>query len=677
MLRHNEVVLLFSLLFLYCEIVSQTYVFHPHAFGANLFAGGIDTPRFQFTDIDGDGDADLFLLDRDDKLWFYRNTNQQYILEQEQTFTPPINGWFQFVDIDNDGDVDCFTNNNPFEISLYENVGNTENPIFQKSITALKDTSGNGIFVEASCVPAFADIDADGDLDFFTGSSIGSVSYYKNVGTSFSPLFAFVTNSFDNILIIGGTVTLSKAMHGASGIEFFDADSNGTLDLFWGDYFNQSLYYLKNIGTPHNAHFLLTDSTYPKEHKVQTFGFNIPQHVDIDADGFFDLMVGSVYPTGGYNNFWYYRNIGSNAAPFYSLQTKNFIPMLDVGTRSTVASADFDSDGDVDLAIGAADGTVKIFLNEGTATEPLFATAPAYQFSTGGFYAGVASGNLNGDAKPDLLVGRFSGDVKYYSNSSVGGSIQFELAPFQLDTIGVGNNAMPCIADIDGDNVHDIVIGNSAGVLYYYKNVGSNSAPLYVLEPTYFNFIDVGSYAAPFVKDLDGDGRVDLLIGNSEGKIYHYEFNSSIEQFNLITSFFGEIDVRLNAAPAFVDIDSDGDEDLFMGNGKGGIYFFENVQSNSILKDSLHFPHDCVLHQNYPNPFNPSTSIQYSIATRQSVTLKVFDMLGREAATLASGMKNPGNYIVQWNASLFASGVYIYTLRAGNFVQSKRLLLIK
>jgi hypothetical protein len=81
--------------------------------------------------------------------------------------------------------------------------------------------------------------------------------------------------------------------------------------------------------------------------------------------------------------------------------------------------------------------------------------------------------------------------------------------------------------------------------------------------------------------------------------------------------------------------------------------------------------------QNYPNPFNPSTRIGFQIADRGRVSLKVFDMLGREVATLIDEEKQPGEYEVRWDAGDNASGVYLYRLAAGGSQQIRRLILVK
>jgi hypothetical protein len=83
------------------------------------------------------------------------------------------------------------------------------------------------------------------------------------------------------------------------------------------------------------------------------------------------------------------------------------------------------------------------------------------------------------------------------------------------------------------------------------------------------------------------------------------------------------------------------------------------------------------LSQNYPNPFNPATNIKYSIKQQSQVSLKVYDVLGKEVESLVNQNQNAGSYEVNFNASKLASGVYIYRLTAGDFVQSMKMILIK
>jgi hypothetical protein len=97
----------------------------------------------------------------------------------------------------------------------------------------------------------------------------------------------------------------------------------------------------------------------------------------------------------------------------------------------------------------------------------------------------------------------------------------------------------------------------------------------------------------------------------------------------------------------------------------------------NVAKDASSIPNDFSLDQNFPNPFNPSTTINFSVPKSGTVTIKIFDILGKEVATLVNENKPVGNYSVQLNASKLVSGVYFYRMQAGDFVQTKKSLLLK
>ena len=116
---------------------------------------------------------------------------------------------------------------------------------------------------------------------------------------------------------------------------------------------------------------------------------------------------------------------------------------------------------------------------------------------------------------------------------------------------------------------------------------------------------------------------------------------------------------------------------LFAGSG-GGVWIRPlSDMITSVDQPESGLPTNFNLEQNYPNPFNPSTTINYSVNKAGLVTIKVYDILGREVGTLVNEQKNPGNYEVQFNASRLASGVYFYRMQAGDFVETKKLLLLK
>jgi len=123
-----------------------------------------------------------------------------------------------------------------------------------------------------------------------------------------------------------------------------------------------------------------------------------------------------------------------------------------------------------------------------------------------------------------------------------------------------------------------------------------------------------------------------------------------------------------------------GSEGTILHTTNGGVTFVEEEQIDGI-------PTEFLLSQNYPNPFNPSTNIKYAISSRQFVSLKVFDIIGNEIATLMDEEKSVGTYELTWNATNLPSGVYFYQLlvsalqskdgKAGEFIETKKMILLK
>jgi photosystem II stability/assembly factor-like uncharacterized protein len=111
---------------------------------------------------------------------------------------------------------------------------------------------------------------------------------------------------------------------------------------------------------------------------------------------------------------------------------------------------------------------------------------------------------------------------------------------------------------------------------------------------------------------------------------------------------------------------------LYKTTNGGGIVLGVNITSNNI-------PDKISLHQNYPNPFNPSTRINYELRNSNYVTLKVFDLLGKEVATLVNEKQNAGSYAVDFNSAEFnlPSGIYFYTLNADEFKETRKMVLVK
>jgi len=104
---------------------------------------------------------------------------------------------------------------------------------------------------------------------------------------------------------------------------------------------------------------------------------------------------------------------------------------------------------------------------------------------------------------------------------------------------------------------------------------------------------------------------------------------------------------------------------------------YNQISSTGFVNPFVGVVHSYSLTQNYPNPFNPTTTISFSLPSKSFVSLKVFDILGRDVASIISEEMSAGNYSRQWKADKMSSGIYFYRLQAGSFIETKKLVLLK
>ena len=111
----------------------------------------------------------------------------------------------------------------------------------------------------------------------------------------------------------------------------------------------------------------------------------------------------------------------------------------------------------------------------------------------------------------------------------------------------------------------------------------------------------------------------------------------------------------------------------------GWTYWIDSIKVNVItgVEDEVAMPSAFKLEQNYPNPFNPITKINWQMPARSQVTLKVYDVLGNEVASLVNEDKEAGYHSIDFDGGELPSGVYFYSLRAGNFIDTKNMILLK
>jgi hypothetical protein len=119
-----------------------------------------------------------------------------------------------------------------------------------------------------------------------------------------------------------------------------------------------------------------------------------------------------------------------------------------------------------------------------------------------------------------------------------------------------------------------------------------------------------------------------------------------------------------------------GGVNLFAGT-RAGVWRRPLSEMMTSVEQYDELPNGFVLEQNYPNPFNPTTVIKFQVSSSKFVSLKVYDVLGREVKTLVNEKLEAGSYETTFDATGLASGIYFYRLQSGEFVSTKRLLLLK
>jgi hypothetical protein len=680
----------------YAQNFLQKYSGIPFIIGGNQsqvpFNGGINNARTQFVDIDGDGLKDLFTFDVDTTLYFYKNTgtaqNPFYTLITTKFQNISFRNWFYFVNMDNDGDLDLFTGGELQVVKFYRNTGSAVNPVFSLEIAELHSSGDTTIISEGNSVPVFCDINNDGDIDFFSGTQIGAITFYENIGTSAAFNFKYITDLWEDILILSPA---DNERHGANVLEFADADGDNDFDLFFGDLFSKGIYFIKNNGTPSSPDMAIVDSTYPDSHPFLSLGFNAVRLNDMDNDGDKDMFVTVLYSSQTSGNFVLYKNEGSASNPNFQLTTTNYMTTVDAGDWSNMVFTDMDNDGKKDMIIGGSSngysGSPKLsyYKNTGTLTSPqytLMQDSIPFRIGDFNFRYAPALADLDNDGDKDMLLGTFITDsLFFYRNTGTPASYNFtyEARGNQIGLVNAGQYSAPAFVDIDNDGDQDIFSGGSAGRINFYENTGTASNFNFVLRNNFYLNIDIGNESIPRFYDIDRDGDQDMFIGRQDGKITYYrnDGNASAPNFVLITNSYNNINVAVSSCPEFVDVDNDTDGDLFVGNIKGGMFYFENRDVVGITNISGAVPEAFALYQNYPNPFNPATSIKFDIPKSSHVVLRVYDPSGRLIKELLSQQLNAGAYEYSFKAENLSSGIYFYSLITGSGTQTKKMLLVK
>ena len=224
-----------------------------------------------------------------------------------------------------------------------------------------------------------------------------------------------------------------------------------------------------------------------------------------------------------------------------------------------------------------------------------------------------------------------------------------------------GDNACNSI-EFDSDT--NIIYAGMEGVVIKTTDGGISWNPTTLTNtPFYFYALTFNSLH----NILFAGGSTNL---NSFGFYWSYDKGETWDSFPILDS------LALKGISSMVIVPTNIPEDyqLYLGTFGNGVLRLQVPVS--VIKENI-LPQTIRLYQNYPNPFNPSTTFRYSIPVQSKVTIKVYDVLGNEIAALMNEEKSIGTYELTWNASNLASGVYFYQLNAGNFNETKKMILIR
>jgi len=440
------------------------------------------------------------------------------------------------------------------------------------------------------------------------------------------------------------------------------------------------------------------------EHTIVN-NFNEPWSVfPVDMDNDLDIDIVASARLGNQIAWW--ENDGNQSFTMHLISSvSNFAMGLE--------AADMDGDNDIDILCATQSNGVELWVNQGNQNfnRQILGSWPFASFlytadiDSNGFKDVVVScceggsnrmgwienqGNLNFVDHVVILNWAqanscyaadidLDGDVDLLGTSSGRTFGNGEIAWFENNGSQVftkrlmfSTSARPSYAialDIDFDQDIDVLASVCVlNQIILFKNNGNQVFTPTVIGNGFSRTLTVDT------SDFDNDGDIDILAGiiNSD-RISWLENNGALvfTQHIITSNYDGAADVYS------IDLDKDGDSDVL-----GTAHFADQIkwwENEGIvgIEDDAGFPTEFKLMQNYPNPFNPITTINYQIPELSFVTIKVYDVLGNEILSLVNEVKPAGEYEAEFIGKNLPSGVYFYQLKAGSFIKTKKMVLMK
>jgi hypothetical protein len=322
-----------------------------------------------------------------------------------------------------------------------------------------------------------------------------------------------------------------------------------------------------------------------------------------------------------------------------------------------------------------------------------FVEEPIGGIKVPGTYTSLAAEDFDNDGKIEIVIGGAGGHFVYLDSTGTG---PYAMKGYELKDIYFNEPAggsWLVSKDLDNDGRKEFIgcgVGLGTGSFCVIKHTGSPGSNQWAVK--YWD--TVGIVAMPFMGIDSGsiDNKFSILYPT-------IRYDGALDFLNLITftkngtySFYKSFKMIKDSAAMFkakfIDIDNDEKinilSPMFLEGPpwKNYLVDFEQVGTININPIGTEVPSTFNLYQNYPNPFNPSTKIKFAIPSdvkceTSEVKMVIYDITGKKITTLVNEKLNPGTYEVTFDGSNLPSGIYFYKLNAGNFSETKRMILIK
>ncbi|MBK9176074.1 MAG: T9SS type A sorting domain-containing protein [Flavobacteriales bacterium] len=531
------------------------------------WSGGLNFLQVSEVDLNGDGLKDLFLFDRSyisgHKPVILLKTNANgvmgYRVTRDYDHIEPFNtlhDWVLLRDYNCDGKEDIFTYSSA-GFSVFKNVSTGAGPAFEllkyRVNSNYVSPSGAGsianLFISQVDLPGIADVDGDGDLDILTFSLLGSyMEYHKNLSME----------------LYGNCDSLTYEVRNKCWGYFAENFSNNSVTLNVPCQFNVPNPEFGLEGAEAGAEGA-RDNEDDRAHAGSATTI-----LDLNGDGVMEVLLGDI----SFNNLVALFNGGTVMNAFMTSEDTLF-PSYDTSADLIVFPAgyhlDVDRDGRRDLLVSPNATSLShnyeglwYYRNQGTDAVPDFSLQQRNLFQDRMIELGEGAMPVafdeNGDGLMDLLVanhgyfatgGNYVGKVALLRNVGTATNPAFDLVTddyLSLSTSGIGLSMYPAFGDVDGDGDLDMIIGDLQGRMHFYRNITTGPVAQFELQQANITdaggaVIDVGQFATPILHDLDDDDLLDLVVGERNGNLNHYRNTgtASAPQWTLASDNLGGV----------------------------------------------------------------------------------------------------------------------------------------